>query len=70
MARKLYAYAKGLDTEEVQPSVFKAAYKGFTDSGYRMRALLKGLALSPEFFNTSAPVDEASTGQTKLASSP
>ena len=70
MARKLYAYAKGLDTEEVQPSVFRAAYKSFTDSGYRMRALLKGLALSPEFFNTSAPLEEASSGQTKLASSP
>ena len=70
MARKLYAYAKAVDTEEVEPSAFKVAYKSFTDSGYRMRALLKGLALSPEFFNTSAPVNEASAGQTKLASSP
>ena len=69
-ARKLYAYAKAIDTEEVEPSVFKAAYKSFTDSGYRMRALLKGLALSPEFFNMSTQVQEASAGQTKLASSP
>ena len=70
MARKLYAYAKAVDTEEVEPSVFKAAYKSFLDSGYRMRVLIKGLALSPEFFNTSVPVKEASAGRTKLASSP
>jgi hypothetical protein len=70
MARKLYAYAKGMDTEEVEPSSFKAAYRDFTDSGYRMRALLRGLALSPEFFNASVSVREASTGQIKLASSP
>ena len=70
VARKLYAFAKGMDTEEVAPSVFQTAYKSFTDSGYRLRALLKGLVLSPEFFNVSAPVQEASAGQTKLASSP
>ena len=70
VARKLYAYAKAVDTEEVEPSVFKAAYKSFTDSGYRLRALIKGLALSPEFFTASASVQQASAGQTKLASSP
>jgi len=59
-----------VDTEEVEPSAFKSAYKSFTDSGYRLRALIKGLALSPEFFTASAPVQEASAGQTKLASSP
>ncbi len=70
VARKLYAYAKGVDTEEVEPSAFKAAYKSFTDSGFRLRALIKGLALSPEFFNAPASVQEASAGTTKLASSP
>ncbi|MEO8300481.1 MAG: DUF1588 domain-containing protein, partial [Rhizomicrobium sp.] len=70
VARKLYAYAKGMDTEEVRPSTFKATYQAFIDSGYRLRTLLKGLALSPEFFSTSGPVEEASAGQTKLASSP
>ena len=70
VARKLYAFAKGMDTEDVEPSVLKIAYKSFTDSGYRLRALLKGLVLSPEFFNTSPSVEEASGGQTKLASSP
>jgi len=70
VAKKLYAYAKGMDSEEVELSAFPAAYKGFADSGYRLRGLLKGLALSPEFFNMAAPVKEASTSQTKLASSP
>ena len=69
LARKLYAYATGVNSEDVEPSAFKAAYKGFTDSGYRLRALLKGLVESPDFFNTSAPEQEASAGGlTKLAS--
>ena len=28
-------------------SAFKAAYKAFADSGYRLRALIKGLAEEP-----------------------
>jgi len=68
MARKLYAYGTGLNSEDVETSSFKTAYKTFVDSGYRMRALIKGLAESPEFFNTPAPVSaDASNGQTKLA---
>jgi hypothetical protein len=70
VARKLYAYGRGMDVEEVTPSAFKAAYKSFTDSGYRLRVLIKGLALSPEFYSVAAPVEEASTGQAKLASTP
>jgi hypothetical protein len=70
VARKLYAYGRGMDVEEVEPSAFKAAYKSFTDSGYRLRALIRGLATSPEFYSVSAPVEEASAGQNKLASNP
>jgi hypothetical protein len=68
LARKLYAYGRGIDTEDVDPSAFKAAYKTFVDSGYRMRALIKGLVQSPEFFSTPAHVADASAGQTKPAS--
>jgi hypothetical protein len=69
VARKFYAYATGVNSEDVDPSTFKAAYKGFTDSGYRLRALIKGLVESPDFFHSSAPAEEASAGQlTKLAS--
>jgi hypothetical protein len=68
LARKLYSYGAGMNSEDVDPSAFKAAYKAFADSGYRMRALIKGVVESPEFFNTSAPVKDASAGHpTKLA---
>ena len=70
VARKLYAYGRGMDVEEVEPSAFKAAYKNFTDSGYRLRALIKSLALCPEFYSVAALVEEASAGQAKLASTP
>jgi hypothetical protein len=70
VAKKLYAYARGMDTEEVEASAVKPAFKAFADSGYRLRALVKGLVESPAFFNASAPVQEASASQTKLASSP
>ena len=51
LARKLYSYATGMDSEDVSAANFKTAYKSFTDSGYRMRALIKGLAASPDFYN-------------------
>jgi len=70
VAKKLYAYAKGADTEEVEPSAYKSAYKAFSDSGYRLRTLIKGLVESPEFFNTQAATVEASASQTKVAASP
>lgn len=63
MARKLYAYAKGIDTEEVDASTFKAAYQAFADSGYRIRTLIKGLVESPEFFDTPTAMKQASTRQ-------
>ena len=67
LARKLYAYGTGANSEDVDASNFKVAYKAFVDSGYRLRALIKGLIESPEFFNSPAPVTEASSGETKLA---
>lgn len=63
IARKMFAYGRGENSEEVEPSAFKAAYKSFQDSGFKMKALLKGLATSPEFF--AAPVPE--TPATKVA---
>jgi hypothetical protein len=67
LAHKLYAYAKGMDTQDVPNSAFSVAYKSFVSSGYRMRALIKGLVESPDFFNAPAPVAEASTDHSKLA---
>src|SRR5258708_37358825 len=54
-ARKLYSYGVGASSEDVAPSSFKAAYKSFVDGGYRLRTLLKALAVSPEFFSAPAP---------------
>ncbi len=68
VARKLYAYSTGMNSEDVDASSFNDAYKTFVDSGYRLRALLKGMIESPEFFNTAAPDVTASSGETKLAS--
>ena len=69
LARKLYAYAVGANSEDVEPAAFKSAYTSFADSGFRLRPLLKGLVESPGFFNATVPTDQASAGQlTKLAS--
>ncbi len=68
VARKLYSYANGLNSEEVETSAFKSGLESFQKSGYRLRALLKGLATDPKFFTTSAPTVEASASHTKTAS--
>lgn len=66
IARKLYSYAKGVNSEDVEPEAFKAAYKAFSDSGYRMRSLLKSMAVAADFYSASAPAAPAKG--TKLAS--
>jgi len=66
IARKLYSYARGVDSQDVEPQTFKVAYKAFSDSGYHMRSLLKAMAESAEFFNAPAPAAPAKG--TKLAS--
>ena len=57
IARKLYSYGVGANSEDVNPSSFKAAYQSFVDSGYRLRTLLKSLTTSPEFFSAPAPAE-------------
>jgi hypothetical protein len=67
LARKLYAYSTGTNSEDVDAASYKSAYKAFVDSGYRLRALLKGMIESPDFYNAPAPLADASSGGTKLA---
>ncbi len=55
VARKLYSYAKGVDSQDVEPQEFKAANKAFSDSGYRMRSLLRSMAESEDFFRATPP---------------
>jgi hypothetical protein len=58
IARKLYAFSRGENSDDVTASTVKAAYKAFADSGFRMRALLKGLVEAPDFFNATPPTPE------------
>ena len=53
VARKLYSYANGLNSEEVENAAFKGGLDAFQKSGYRLRALIKGLVTDPKFFTAS-----------------
>jgi hypothetical protein len=65
IARKAYAYSRGENSEDVPASAFKAANKSFTDSGFRMRALLKAMVEDKDYFNAQPP--ETTAAPTKLA---
>ena len=68
MARKLYAYAAGVNSEDVEASAFKAAYKAFADSGYPPARPAQGPGGEPGILQrTRARCRDASAGQTKLA---
>ena len=66
IARKLDAYSTGQNSEDIAASAFKTAYKAFADSGFRMRALLKGLVEAPDFFSAAAP-ETPNTAAEKVA---
>ena len=66
VARKVYAYGRGENSEDVPASAFKAGYKAFADSGFRLRSLLKGLVEDKDFFSASPP--EPTSTATKVAS--
>ncbi len=67
IARKLYAYADGLNSEDVEPATVKTAYKAFADSGFRLRALVKAMVEAPDFFNAAPPAPETPDAATKVA---
>ncbi|WFU40215.1 DUF1592 domain-containing protein [Bradyrhizobium sp. CB82] len=58
LARKVYSYSRGENSEEVSASAFKAAYKSFADSGFRMRSLLKAMVEDKDYFSAPAPIPE------------
>jgi hypothetical protein len=66
VARKLYSYSRGLDSSTVKTSDFNDAYQAFQDSGFRLRALLKSMAVSDSFY--SVPSRSSLNGSTDLAS--
>jgi hypothetical protein len=65
VARKVFAYSRGENSEDVPASAFKNANKAFADSGFRMRALLKAMVEDKDFFSASPP--ETTSGATKVA---
>jgi hypothetical protein len=53
VARRLYSYSRGIRSSGV--SDFADAYKAFQDSGFRLRALLRSMAVSNSFYATAPP---------------
>jgi len=64
VARKLYSYSRGLKNSTVDD--FEDAYKSFQDSGYRLRPLLKSMAVSDSFYAVGPP-DPSPNEATKVA---
>jgi hypothetical protein len=65
VARKLYSYSRGLKSSYIED--FQDAYKTFQDSGFRLRALLKSLAMSDSFYAAAPPASPATDTSTKVA---
>jgi hypothetical protein len=57
VARRLYSYSRGLERSTVDD--FPEAYKAFQDSGFRLRALLRSMALSDSFYAAGPPGNPA-----------
>ena len=53
MARNLYSYSRGLKNSYVAD--FPEAWKAFQDSGFRLRALLRSMAVSDSFYAVGPP---------------
>lgn len=55
LARKVFAYSRGENSEDIPASAFRAANKAFKDSGFRMRALLKAMVENKDYFRVPQP---------------
>lgn len=60
-ARKLYAYGTGANANLVTPPQYRPFVTAFTNSGYRVPALLKALTATPLFFRAPPPPTPAPT---------
>ena len=66
VARKLYSYSRGLKSSYVDD--FQDAYKTFQDSGFRLRALLKSMALSDSFYAAPPPASPSTDTSKEVGS--
>jgi len=65
VARRLYSYSRGLKSSTVDD--FQDAYKAFQDSGFRLRALLKSMAVSDSFYAVGPPGKPSLNDSTEVA---
>jgi hypothetical protein len=65
VARKLYSYSRGLKSSSVND--FQDAYKAFQNSGFRLRALLKSMAVSDSFYGVRPPENQSASDTTEVA---
>ena len=66
VARRLYSYSRGEKSWSVDD--FAEAYKAFQASGYRLRALLRGMAVSEAFYAATPPEEPAAAKAREVAS--
>lgn len=67
LARKVYAYSLGMNSEDVPASAFKAAHQAFADSGFRMRSLLKSMVEDNGYFSAPPPPSESTSSAPNVA---
>ena len=65
VARRLYSYSRGLKSSTVDD--FPDAYKTFQDSGFRLRALLRSMALSESFYAAAPPANPSTATSKEVA---
>jgi hypothetical protein len=65
VARKLYSYSRGLKSSSVGD--FQDAYEAFQNSGFRLRALLKSMAVSDSFYTVGPPKNQTASDSTEVA---
>ncbi len=54
-ARKMFAYGTGADAALMSPGVYRGFVTAFSAANYRVPALIKTLATSPQFFSVPPP---------------
>lgn len=65
--RKLYAYGRGADSEELDKTEIQPFLDEFIAGGYRVAGLLKSIASSRQFFSAPPPADSSSKPSVKTA---
>jgi hypothetical protein len=65
VARRLYSYSRGARNSTVAD--FPDAYRAFQNSGFRLRALLRSMALSDSFYAATPPASPSTDTSKEVA---